>query len=389
MTSDYYCSQKFWWLSVDLEKRQTLSCCTATPDRIDIDWLKNNQNESMFNTPNLLYEREQMLSNKPVESCQEACWLPEKEGIISRRISTKSYQQTHTNTNAIPEVLNIIVGSHCNMACSYCCKTYSSSWYKDLKDNGSYNIDVEDNRFKITNQDRIVSKISQKNMAANDTTKFLIEKMGEMVNKNNNTECMITGGEPFLYNELEILIKKLNNAKKIIVFSGLGVNPTRFKKELDKIKHFPNLQITISAETINDNYEFVRQGNTWTRFLENLNYLRSCNLDFGFSSVVSNLTVFGLVDFYRYFGDIKTFYQACTVPDFLSIKVLDTESKELIKHQIKDMNPNVQNIIKDSIDAVPTPEQHQGLCKFMKEFTRRRNISADCFPKSFLSYVGL
>jgi hypothetical protein len=39
--TNYYCNQKFWWLSIDIERFQTLSCCAATAHKIDFAWLKD------------------------------------------------------------------------------------------------------------------------------------------------------------------------------------------------------------------------------------------------------------------------------------------------------------------------------------------------------------
>ena len=35
----YFCSQKFTWLSVDLEKRLSYSCCAADPDFLNVNVL--------------------------------------------------------------------------------------------------------------------------------------------------------------------------------------------------------------------------------------------------------------------------------------------------------------------------------------------------------------
>jgi hypothetical protein len=37
---DYYCNQKFNWLKIDAEKKTTYSCCKATPDSIDNNFLE-------------------------------------------------------------------------------------------------------------------------------------------------------------------------------------------------------------------------------------------------------------------------------------------------------------------------------------------------------------
>ena len=129
--ANFYCNQKFWWLSVDLEKFQTFSCCAATPQRVNLSWVKENPGQ-IFNTPLLQQERTMMLDNQPVSSCSSSCWVPESQGMPSRRLTTNGQLSTHSSVVSSPETLNIVVGTDCNMTCVYCCKFYSTAWSRDI-----------------------------------------------------------------------------------------------------------------------------------------------------------------------------------------------------------------------------------------------------------------
>lgn len=386
MDSKFYCSQKFWWLSVDLEKRQTLSCCAASPENIDITWLKENKN-SIFNTPKLQEERKMMLKNIPVKSCENTCWKAEQENKISRRLSSNSNIVTHTNIKSSPETLHILIGSDCNMSCSYCCKQYSSGWYKDILMNGSYNVDSNDDRYILNTRDKLLSKISQKDILNHTTTDLLLDNLVKMVNESTLKKIVITGGEPFLYNNLENLINKLRDIKIIEIYSGLGINTDRFSKELNKIKQNKNIVIHISAENTNKYYEFNRYGNSWKRFIDNINCLKDAGIKFEFNCTISNLTVFGIKDFYNTFKDINMNYQACTDPDFLGINLLDDISKEQIKKNVALLNLKLKLIILNSIDVTYTRQQHNNLSMFINEYSRRRNLNLNIFPKTFCNFI--
>jgi hypothetical protein len=82
--SNYFCSEKFTWLSVDLEKKTNRSCCAAQPHNIDLKWLTTNPGH-LFNTPELINERKMMLDNQPVATCEDVCWRTESRGMVSRR----------------------------------------------------------------------------------------------------------------------------------------------------------------------------------------------------------------------------------------------------------------------------------------------------------------
>ena len=151
MSTNYYCSQKFWWLTVNLDKLETQSCCAAYPHKINLEKLKTNPGE-LFNSNELLTDRQMMLDNVPVPSCQQACWDPEKQGITSRRLLFNSNVKTHVDKVSSPEFLAINIGSDCNMTCVYCTKQYSTAWYRDILQK-EYDI-VSGHRYIITSKDK-------------------------------------------------------------------------------------------------------------------------------------------------------------------------------------------------------------------------------------------
>lgn len=374
--TNYYCNQKFWWLSVDIERLQTLSCCAATPNKIDFTWLKDNPGK-LFNTPILQQERIEMLNNQPVESCTATCWRAEANGIVSRRLSMNSNLLTHTDISATPENLHIIVGTSCNMTCVYCCKQYSSAWLKDINDCGSYNISRTDDRYIVNPMDRIISKISQKEIGGADVSKRMIDEIKLLCN--NVKQVTITGGEPFLYNGLSKLVEIIPDSIDIKIWSGLGVDTKRFIRELELVSA-PNVSIVISAENTGKLYEFNRYGNTWQRFLDNLSHI---NIKHEFNATLSNLTIHGLSDFAQMFDNI--IFAPCNDPSFLAINVLDDTSKKMLLDKLP---ISARTIVEDSIHIEPSEQQRQDLKEYIIEFANRRNLSLDIFPKHFVDWFS-
>ena len=265
--TNFYCSQKFTWLSIDLEKRSLHSCCSATPEKIDINWLRENPSQ-LFNTPILRQERINMLNNIPVSSCTDACWVPEKNGLESRRTTTKSYIPIqHSVDVQQPKHLNIMLGSICNLTCSYCCKQYSSAWYRDIDDHGPYS---NHDRFNITSLDRIVAKIGVKQQQSSSGFLTLLDEISKF---DQVEEIRITGGEPFLYNEFPRLLNSLTQSMRVSFYTGLGVDTKRLKKQIDLIENRSNLTVYVSAENCGSYYEFNRYGNSYKNFLNNLEFV--------------------------------------------------------------------------------------------------------------------
>ena len=385
-TKDYYCSQKFWWLSIDIEKLSTQSCCAASPHKIDLASLTTNPGQ-LFNSPALLEERKQMLANIPVKSC-DVCWRAESQNISSRRTQLGSEDKTHLNINSTPEILNIMVGSDCNLTCVYCCKQYSTAWFADINTNGTYLIDGVDDRFTINNKDRVLNQLSQKDLNKSINGIKIIDEIQLICSQSNIKQIDISGGEPFLYLYLRDLIKILPSDVQVVIFTGLGVDEKRFLKEINFLSEFKNVTVSISAESIGNTYEFIRAGNSWNRFEKNLNTLQQHHINYKFSSVLCNLSVLNFEKFVQYIGDTAVSYVPCYDPDYLAINVMDDASKDVIYNNMNNLSINAQNIIKGIIELPPTENQRNNLKIYLTEFARRRNLTLDIFPKTFINWIN-
>lgn len=376
---NYYCNQKFWWLSVDLEKFNTFSCCAATPQRIDLPWLQQNPGQ-IFNTPNLKQDRIMMLANEPVSSCGASCWVPEAQGMSSRRLATNGEQRTHLDVSASPETINIIVGSDCNMTCVYCCKFYSTAWSRDVAKK-RYPVERTDDRFVINDKDRVLQYISQKEIAASTTRQYVIKELVDLCQAPTVREVMITGGEPFLYLDLQNLVASIPQHINVKIWSGLGVDEKRFAREVERLP--TNVSVVVSAENIGPSYEFSRYGNTWSRFVNNLDQLTQQGIGYEFNATVTNLTVLGLKDFIDWADGIPINFQPCTDPDYLSIGVLDPQTKNLVQTNLE----YLPDFISGALMVEPTEKQVYNLKVYIKEFAQRRSLNMDIFPTSLVSWL--
>ena len=364
---DYYCSQKFWWITVEPERRSIASCCAATPDKIDLIWLRNNSGQ-LFNIPVLQADRQQMLDNQPVASCEDTCWRAERAGLPSRRTTMGSTVKTHTDVLSIPSTLHINLGSDCNLTCSYCTKQYSTAWLRDIDKNGPY---LDEDRFTINNNDRIVLKLGQKAIKESSSYQLIIDEIRNIKTAN---QIEISGGEPFLYNGLTELVASLTGP--VDIFTGLGVDTKRMERILDTLPD--TVTFTVSAENVDRLYEFNRYGNTWENFLRNLELIQK-RFSYRFCTVVSNLTVHGLQQFRQEFGTDNDLINFCTDPDYLSASVLDPDSKVIYSHQMPDLV--------DTLAVEPTAEQKQKAKQYIYRFAEIRNLKLRNFPYHFINWL--
>lgn len=376
---DYYCSQKFDWLEVRLHDGWVTSCCKATPNKVTAQFLESNP-QGFFNWPQLVEERKQMLNNQRVEGCESACWQPEDQGLASRRTNTPHTR--YQGLNHVPKHINIITSNTCNMTCSYCCKHYSSSWTRDVIENGDYNITGYEDRYNATAQDQAIYRSSQRLLDQTRVGNLIMDQIES--NLDQVETLMLVGGEPLLYSRLESLLEKFNG-KEIVVFSGLGVGQQRLKKILPLLERH-QVTVSISAENTHKFHEFNRYGYSYDNFVYNVDMIQQhCNIMF--NSVISNITLFDFANFARLRGDQKINANFAHDPKFFAVNLLDPASKQEIQAQLKDLPQEFAQQISATMQTDPNLRERDQLAAFLKRFVSTRNLSLDIFPTSFLSWL--
>ena len=384
---DYYCSYKFKYLKIDLVSNNTLNCHAAKSHAIDFSWLDNNKG-NLFNTDINVAERQMMLTNQRNASCEEICWPLEDKGAVSPRMWQNGKIKTHNSIRTQPEILEIKLNDNCNLSCSYCCKEYSSAWRRDLDTDGNYTVDTGDARYQLTSRDKIMMKVSQQEVKNTKQFQMLLTEIKSFAP--GLKEIVITGGEPLLDNQLFDVLDAVSNSSAVInIYTGLGVDAKRFQRMLDKIKQIPTAMISVSAECTHKFYEFNRYGNRWTDFLAKIESLKKSGIEFRFSTAISNLTVFGLADFIKYFVDQRIGLVFVNQPSMMAPYVLDADSKQQIMHDIQSLPDHYQTQIAQSIQADPSETQRQQMSEFLKEYAARRNLDISIYPKSFLEWLDI
>ena len=380
--TDVYCSTKFKELQVHIQSRLLYNCCKAWPERIDLDWLEKNPGK-IFYTPTMIKDRLSMLSGKRSESCNFGCYQYEDNGLTSSRLEAKKEYIDDVNHPLLN--LKIVLSTDCNLICTYCSSEYSTAWYKDLEKNGEY--DIENYENKKTNWAKLWSKTKQKDRSTD--SKFFNLLLKEISLSPQIKKINILGGEPLLNNNLLKLINNLEG-KTIFIDTGLGVSYEKFKNFIDQIKDNKNISLNISAESTGKLFEFIRNGSNWEKFISMISYLKNQNITFRFQSVVSNITSFGLVEFYKIFGkDYNVHFNPVHKRPFLSVNVLDDKSKELFYESIKNIDNKSFLEIKKTMSQPYTEKQKNDLSIFLKEFSKRKNLKLDIFPLYFREWLNL
>ena len=155
----------------------------------------------------------------------------------------------------------------CNFACVYCGPDLSSSWANEL------NLPQHINDTALQQSlDYIYSNL--------DATEHIY----------------LAGGEPLLIKENLVLLKRIYELKPEIEIR-INTNLSIINNEIyNLLKTFKNVHWTVSVDGVDDEFEYVRYGGSWTQFITNLQQLK---LDFekiNFNSTWCILTAHGVLD---------------------------------------------------------------------------------------------
>lgn len=389
MTRDYYCNNKFKFLKVDLEKAMTYNCHAAKPHKIDFEWLQLNPGQ-IFNNPTSVHERILMLDNKRNTSCEQNCWPAEDNGQFSVRMLDHGFIRTHFDPITQPEILDITLDTDCNLKCVYCCKEYSSSWRIELEKYGDFDFQKDDenfDRYSLKPKDRLIQILSQKQKQNSNHAKILLEEIGLMVP--NLNLVIITGGEPFLSSQLTNILELLKTVPKVKIFTGLGISLNKLDKVLKIISNYTNVFLAVSAEAIDETYNFLRYNSSFTEFEKKLNLIIESKIEFEFHSTLTNIGVISFFEFYRRYQKFNFTIDFVHTPKFLSVNVLDYNTKEQVLDFCNKNKGLIFDQIHSSVKKEPTIFQRVQLKVFLDELQYRRKININFLNKDFMSWILL
>ena len=257
--------------------------------------------------------------------------------------------------------------------------------------NGDYQFSSEqDNRFVGNAKDQFLVQLKQADLKASDKYQLLLDEIRHCAP--GLKKLIVTGGEPFLDNFLEEVIESLPLASDtvILIYTGLGVAWSRFQKILDRIKSLPNLKLIVSAENTNKFLEFNRYGIDWPEFDRKIQYIKHSGIDFTFQPTITNLTVFGFLDFYKKYSDHFNLLSFAYQPRMMAVNVLDDQSKHNLEQQFSELPIKFRDELVRSMKALANDADRQKISEFLKQYVERRpDLDLGIYPLNFLQWLKL
>jgi radical SAM protein with 4Fe4S-binding SPASM domain len=227
----------------------------------------------------------------------------------------------------------------CNLRCVMCHPGQSSLIAKDL--------------------DVVIPSITEEN----------IQSITDMVikNQNNLKEMYLSGGEPFYIPHNIKLLNLLQN-KEIPIRINTNMNWNHNNRMYEILKNFKNVQLTMSADAVEDKFNYIRNGASWNKFIENItmvkketNFQLRVNTIF---SVINANTIDQLINFFYNNLDIKDItINILYIPTEIDARNYPENKKQNIIDKLYKIystidNINLKNNIQNCIDQIQKTNLH-------------------------------
>lgn len=422
--SKSFCAAKWYNVSIWLGNGRTASCHHPLAHKIPDEELEADAS-ALHNTSHKKNMRKMMLEGERPAECSY-CWTAEDasvgQGIYSDRIyQSARYTEAELeelktiswDKNVNPKTVEICFDNLCNLACSYCNAEFSSTWHKDISDNGPYQNMVTGGGQTYRQDGSIAMPFGNKN-EGNIYVKRFFDWFPEI--RTSIDELRVSGGEPSRSPSFWKLLDICKDETfQFAVNSNLIMDDDRLDRLVNAGSKFKKFEIYTSAECMYKNQEFVRDGFSWDIWEKNLlKAYRSENVDcVHIMMTISLLSIWTVDQFLQTIIDWKKelnnpdgFYMSVNIlrfPSFQSVNMLPAPIKNDLANRIeKVLNANLEwlkeweqnhyrrlitylrNVEKSYEDRDDYESKKQDLVNFLTQYEKRRNKPmVDYMPEEF------
>ena len=270
-----------------------------------------------------------------------------------RSLSAVPYS-TYTLDNFELNTIDMRWRNTCNLACVYCGPELSSTWAKEI------------NKPIIVDEEKI-----------NATKKYVLERAHNLKN------VYLAGGEPLLLKENKELLDKLNKDSTI----RINTNLSNLKGPVFKsASSFKNVHWTISVDTMQKEFEYIRYGAKWKDFIANLKIIKNLGHKISFNMlwlVLNPFSIFETIDYFRKEYEENAFIIGpITSPSALDIRncnnfVLDNIRSLLINRMVRSnkkylLHNSYENMFKHI--QIPFTKKPKQTINFLDKLDSRRHL---------------
>ena len=330
LTNKYFCPMPWTGLMYNFDGK-VKNCIRSDEHTGLLGNIKNEPIEEILLGPINLTKQTNITVNKPAAGCHTCYELEHgKEGfdIISDRIFyirefKKTPPVTYQPNKFDLQTIDVRWTNLCNFACVYCGSEFSSKWADEL------NVRIE----------------TPSDEQSADFKKYIYKHARQL------KHVYLAGGEPLLMKENLELLTELNPEVNLRINTNLSKVDTGV---FDAVCKFKNVHWTVSAETIEEEFEYIRFGGKWSDFLDNLNTIRKLDHKISFNMLwflLNYNSVFDYVDYLKGLGFHNNSFiiGAMLTPDYLNIRHLPENVLNLLKIKLESkINEQPGYLLEDS-----------------------------------------
>lgn len=425
--SPSFCAAKWLNATVWLGSGSTASCHHPPAHQIPLAELADNFT-AIHNTKHKKLMRKMMLEGDRPGEC-EYCWKMEdisKDTVSDRVFKTIIYTDADIeeiasqpwNYDSKLKTLEISFDRVCNLACSYCNASFSTTWAKDIKKSGAYQNLVSDGAAAFQQDGSWAEpyKSDDDNPYIQAFWKWWDNGLSESLD-----ELRITGGEPLMSANTWKLLDWFNcqdSKMRFAVNSNLIAKDVIIDKLIEKTKNIKDFHLYTSCEAVGVQAEYIRDGLDYPQWKKNLVRILTEGNCRGvhIMMTINSLCLFSITDFLDEMFELKKqFGKNPTVsvnllrfPSFQSPLALPDHIKDYCRQNLQqwfDLNQNsplmheferasIERLI-DYLITVDAPHRRtsnkltlwRDFKTFYQQYDQRRAKTITVFPAMLTDWV--
>ena len=422
-----FCGAKWFNATTWLGSGTTASCHHPPAHQIPLEEVEENYT-AIHNTKHKKEMRRQMQTGERPAEC-EYCWKMEdmkKNAVSDRTFKTIIYTDEELqaaydadwNENANLKTFEIAFDRVCNLACSYCNASFSTTWAKDINKHGPYENLVSDGAGAVKHNGDWAAPYD------NDADNPYIQAFWKWWDNglaDSLDELRITGGEPLMSGNTWKLFDwyaKQKSDMRFAINSNLIAKDKIIDKLIEKAQGIKKFHIYTSCEAVGDQAEYIRDGLDYDMWLNNVTrILDETEVELHCMMTINSLCLFSITEFLDEIYKLKerTGTKTPTVslnllrfPSFQSPLALPVHLKDYCYNKLNDWyNANkhkklwhehekasIERLI-DYLVTVDAPHRRtsnpvtlwRDFKTFYAQYDLRRHRSLDVFPKILTDWV--
>jgi organic radical activating enzyme len=425
--SKSFCGAKWYNATTWLGSGTTASCHHPPAHKIPLKEVEENYT-AIHNTKHKKLMRKMMQEGERPREC-EYCWRIEdmKKDAASDRIFKsviyteddleKAYKADWQEDTEL-KTFEIAFDRTCNLACSYCNASFSTTWAKDIKNNGAYQNLVSDGAGAFHQDGSWTEPYKDED---NPYIAAFWKWWDNGLSKSLD-ELRITGGEPLMSKHVWKLFDWFadqDSDMRFAINSNLIAKDSIIDKLIEKSKNIKHFDVYTSCEAVGAQAEYIRDGLDYAQWKRNLLRLNNeANLrGLHVMMTINSLCLFSITDFLDEMYEIKeqnqskspsvsvnllrfpSFQSPLALPDHIKQYCRKTLINWYAKNKDKEFwnsqeKASIERLI-DYLDVVDAPHRRtsnkitlwRDFKTFYRQYDVRREKNINVFPKILTDWI--